>query len=372
MSVTSANVLIEWLRQYRLLEPAQLAELTHKRHQFPVQPQALVKELVRRGWLTVFQANYLLESRARELVFGPYRILDHIGRGGLCDVYKACHVQKQCLVALKVVRPDYASHPDALAQFQKEMQAIVQLSHPNVVRAVDTEVVAGGRNYFAMEYVEGVDLNKLVQTFGPLPIMHACEYARQAALGLQHIYEHGLVHRDIKPANLLRVGPTEPTPVADANAPPTALIKILDLGLALLEWIQETDERRATLHRMSHAVLGSPDFISPEQALNPDQADIRSDIYSLGCTLYFLLTGQVPFPGTSLAQKLVQHQNEEPVPVEQRRPEVVPGLAATVRKMMAKRPADRYQTPAAVATALAPFSRRSSGFIPRPIIPRGS
>jgi hypothetical protein len=207
-----------------------------------------------------------------------------------------------------------------------------------------------------MEYVEGVDLARLLKAHGPLPVARACDYIRQAALGLQHAHERGLSHRDVKPSNLLLAtsGPASPQPArAPPEAPPSlaGTIKVLDLGLARFQF-QADDERRLT--RMGD-VMGTPDYIAPEQVVDTRRADIRSDVYSLGCTLYELLAGRPPFATGSIEEKLLAHQTRQPAALEQMRPEVPPALAQVVRRMMAKRPEDRYQTPGEVAAALAPF-----------------
>jgi serine/threonine-protein kinase len=194
-------------------------------------------------------------------------------------------------------------------------------------------------HYFAMEYVRGTDLGKLVQLSGPVPLRQAGDYIRQAALGLQHVHEHGLVHRDVKPQNLL--------------VSPTGVVKILDLGLARLREPQAGLPAPANLTREG-IVIGTPDYLAPEQAQDARSVDIRADIYSLGCTFHYLLTGQPPFPGGSVAQKLMRHQKEK-LPAMPVRPGVNPPIKGVLETMMAKRPDDRYQTPAEVASALAPF-----------------
>jgi WD40 repeat protein len=198
----------------------------------------------------------------------------------------------------------------------------------------------GGTHFFAMEYVEGTDLSRLVRERGPQGVGQACDYVRQAALGLQHAHEQGLVHRDIKPANLFLTS--------------RGVVKILDMGLARLQAMEESQGTEPLTNE--GAVMGTPDYIAPEQALDTHRADIRADIYSLGCTLYFLLTGKAPFPGGTLAEKLLQHQLHEARPVEQMRPDVPPGVAAVVRKCMAKAPTERYQTPGELAASLASFA----------------
>jgi serine/threonine protein kinase len=208
-----------------------------------------------------------------------------------------------------------------------------------------------------MEYIEGTDLSKLVKKNGPLPVATASEYIRQAALGLQHAQERGLIHRDIKPSNLLLV--------KSSRATDPGTIKVLDLGLAHVDSL--TGEEASSTLTESGAVLGTPDFIAPEQAKHSKHVDIRADLYSLGCTYYYLLTGQIPHPGETLGEKLLKHMMDEPLPVEQLRPEVPAGVAGIVRKLMAKRPEDRYQTPKELAGVLA--KSLTTGIWPAPSRP---
>ena len=239
-------------------------------------------------------------------------------------------------MALKLIRKERIDNPDAVRRFQREIRAAAQLDHPNIVRALDANEV-GGTHLLVMEYVQGTDLAKLVKKDGPLPVDKACDYCRQAAVGLQHACERGLVHRDIKPHNLLLT--------------PAGVVKILDMGLARLD--RRADDEASSTMTQEGAVMGTLDYIAPEQAMDSHDVDVRADLYSLGCTLYFLLTGKVPFPGGEALQKLLKHRLDEPVPVEQLRRDVPPGVAAVVRRLMAKRPEDRYQTPAEAAAALA-------------------
>jgi hypothetical protein len=240
------------------------------------------------------------------------------------------------------------ANTEVLRRFHREIRLASQLRHPNIVRSFDADQV-GGTNLMVMEYVEGTDLSRLVKQSGPLPIRQACDYIRQAALGLQHAHEQGLVHRDIKPSNLVvSVAPATGNPAAHTPIP-AHQVRILDFGVARLE---DSTAGDATNMTVMGCIVGTPDFMAPEQARDSHSADIRSDLYSLGCTLYFLLTGQVPFPGGTGTEKLLQHHMEEARPVEQLRPEVPLGLATVVRKLMAKRPDDRYQTPAELVAAL--------------------
>ena len=336
MSTVSTAFLVDGLHQYRLLNAKQLEQLAHLQARWP-DPIALANELIRRDWLTVYQARYLLQGRGHKLVLGSYIVMDKLGEGGMGQIFKARHRHLRRIAAIKLIRKDRLDNPSIIRRFQREVQAAAALDHPNIVLAYDADHI-GGRHLLIMEYVEGAtDLARLVEKHGPLRVKQACEYVRQAALGLQHAQKRGLVHRDIKPRNLL-------------VTPDGKTIKILDMGLARLD--EPTEDEPGTVMTQRGMALGSADYMAPEQALNPHGVDIRADIYSLGCTLYFLLTGQVPFPNCSSTKKLLKHQTDQPHPVERLRPDVRIEVAAVVRKMMAKKPEDRHQTPAEVAAAL--------------------
>src|SRR5579885_746744 len=353
MPVDSVAALVRALRDSRILEPSQLDTLTRQLAPRATDPRALARELMERGWVTPYQVNQLFQGRGQELVLGPYVLLERLGEGGMGQVFKARHRLLDRVSALKVIRKDRLQSADAIRRFHREIEAASKLDHPNIVAAYDAGEV-GNTHFFAMEFVEGSDLGKLVKESGPLPVLTACEYVRQAALGLQHAFERGMVHRDIKPSNLLV------TKAAGAEPSGLGVVKILDLGLARL---QGMDEPRTALAQIQ-TVLGTPDYIAPEQARNARNADTRSDLYSLGCTFYYLLTGQPPFPGDVPMEKLLKHWLEEPRPVEQLRPEVPAAVAAVVRKLMAKRPEDRYQVPAELASALVPFTARVAAPVP--------
>jgi eukaryotic-like serine/threonine-protein kinase len=342
MSVASVTGFLDVLRQNHLLTSGQCEELISAQDQF-ADPRALAKELVRRGWLTPYQVNQLFLGKVQELLLGPYLLLERLGEGGMGTVYKARNWKVGKIVALKVIRKERLQKVDVVKRFQREIRAAIHLSHPNVVMAYDADEVAGTL-YFAMEYVDGIDLAQLVKASGPLPVPVACDYVRQAALGLQHAHERGLVHRDIKPHNLL----VTPKPTSSSTI---GTVKILDMGLARL--VQCEDGESLSALTQEGTVIGTPDYIAPEQAMGAHDVDIRADLYSLGCTLYFLLTGRPPFPGGTLTAKLLQHKLEEPEPVEKLRRDVPAGVAALVRKLMAKRPEDRFQTPAELAQVLA-------------------
>jgi hypothetical protein len=225
-----------------------------------------------------------------------------------------------------------------------------------------------------MEYVPGITLQALVEQNGPLPVPVACDFIRQAALGLQHAVEQALVHRDIKPANLMVVAPgrVATQPGQRVSLPPRPLLKILDMGVARLYQMRDLGEDSLTTLTRDGAVLGTPDYVAPEQLEDPHKADIRADLYSLGCTFYFLLAGRVPFPGGTLIQKLDRQRWENPPSVDQLRPEVPAGVASVVRRLMAKHADDRYRTPEELAAALDQLTRTGvlpAGHQPEPLRP---
>ncbi len=280
-----------------------------------------------------------------ELANNPqYQILRELGRGGMGVVYLAKNKLMDRLEVLKVVNKTLLDHAGAVERFLREIRSAAKLSHANVVGAYHALQI-GELLAFAMEYVEGEDLGSLVKSQGPLPIPHACFYVQQAAGGLQHAFEKGMVHRDIKPQNLIL-----------AREGRKHIVKVLDFGLAKV-MREKTDDASLT---GEGKMLGTPDYIAPEQTLDAAKADIRADIYSLGCTLYFLLSGRPPFSASSLGAILVAHQMQEAKPLNLVRPEVPVELAAVVRKMMAKNPAKRYQTPLEVVQALSLFVKQGA------------
>ncbi|HWG47854.1 MAG TPA: protein kinase [Gemmataceae bacterium] len=284
-----------------------------------------------------------------ELIDHPrYRVLGLIGQGGMGAVYQAEHRRMERLVALKVIRPGLMRHTAAVQRFHQEARAAARLQHAHIVTAYDADQ-AGELHFLVMEYIEGRNLADYLAEKGSLSVTEACEYIRQAALGLQHAHERGMVHRDIKPHNLMLQ--------ADAAAA-SGIVKILDFGLARLPRTPDcapTGNVQAGTLTDTGTVMGTADYIAPEQAANPRGADIRADIYALGCTLFHLLTGRPPFPAGTVAEKLARHA-EAPFPsLTALRPETPPGLAVVLARMTAKAPADRYATPAEVADALTPF-----------------
>jgi serine/threonine protein kinase len=320
-----------------------------------------------------------------------YQVESFLGAGGMGMVFKARHRLMQRPVALKVVNPAILHRPGAVERFRREVQAAAQLSNPHIVAAFDADEV-GGVHFLAMEFIEGISLARLVAESGPLPVRLACDYMRQVALGLQHAHERGMVHRDIKPHNLILARDGQ--------------VKILDFGLA--RFLSESDpsagagasstgeaqapaeitfeEHRParpsagdespgaeTVHlageangfaghtapynalTYADAVMGSPGYSAPEQLASAHAADIRADVYGVGCTLYHLLVGRAPFPG-SILEELRAHERAQPRPLADFRKDVPAELAAVLGRMLARDPAQRYQTPAEVAEALAPFA----------------
>src|SRR5262245_24519319 len=281
-----------------------------------------------------------------------YRVVRLIGAGGMGAVYQAEHKVMERPVALKVVRPDLTGNAAAVERFVREVKAAAKLSHPNIVAAHDAEQ-SGNVHFLVMEYVEGVDLGRVVAEQGKLPRAAACHYVRQAAFGLQHAFEKGMVHRDIKPANLMLVKAGSDS-TADTTVYPFGLVKILDFGLARFA-------SSAGVNTASGVLLGTVDYMAPEQADNARSADIRADIYSLGCTLYYLLAAQVPFPAGTTIQKVMAHVEKAPRPLTDFRDDLPPELLGVIARLMAKRPEGRFQAPADAAKALAPFAGVADG-----------
>jgi serine/threonine protein kinase len=310
--------------------------------------RTVARALVQAGILTRFQADQLLTGHTGGFVLGQYHILDYIGQGGMGRVYKAMHRTMKRVVALKVLANELVKTEKARRLFKHEVRAAAQLVHPNIVTAYDANKVAG-RYFLVMEYVDGPNLDQLVRRRGPMPVSLACEIGRQTALGLQYAFEMGMVHRDIKPANLL---------LQRGGLATVVTVKILDFGLARLHESEDaTLPTTGAGQAPPNTVMGTPDYLSPEQSRNMHATDIRSDLYSLGCTLYYVLAGKVPFPGGSSLDKLLRHGKEEAAPIEEHRPDVPPSVAEILRRLMAKNPYDRFQTPAELAEALSPFAK---------------
>ena len=281
-------------------------------------------------------------------MLGQYRLLTKLGEGGFGTVYKAVHTRLDKVVALKLLTASRLQNPDAVTRFNREMRAVGKLHHAHIVAAHDAGEI-DGTHYLVMELVDGIDLRELVKQRGRLPIGAACEIIRQAALGLQHAHDHGLVHRDIKPSNLMLTLP--------GNHDEAPSVKVLDLGLALLDedHLENFGELTAT-----GQVMGTLEYMAPEQGSDTHAVDIRADIYSLGASLYKLLTGKPPFSSDqyrSPIKLLMALATQDPPPLVTRCPEITSELEAIVRQMLAKKPQERFATPRELAEALAPFSQ---------------
>ncbi|MFO0825774.1 MAG: serine/threonine-protein kinase [Gemmataceae bacterium] len=300
-------------------------------------PEAIAAQLVDAGHLTPFQAKAILLGKTRGFHLGPYRILDQIGSGGMGHVFLAEHEHMRRRVAVKVLPPRLALDKVMVERFYREARAVAALDHPNIIRAHD---VACDRttHYLVMEYVEGRSLaQRLAASQGPIPIGEACSYILQAAAALQHAHTKGVVHRDIKPGNIL----------VDREG----VVKVLDMGLARFF---DDDRDRITEDLDKGTVMGTADYVAPEQLLDSATADNRADIYSLGATFYHLVTGRPPFEGSTTA-KLVAHQLKPLRPAHEVREEVPEEVSAIIERMMAKDPADRYQAAGDIIPELLPF-----------------
>ncbi len=291
------------------------------------------RELVRAGRLTAYQAAAILQGKAKGLIIGSYVVLDRLGAGGMGIVLKAEHRLLKRVVALKLLPPSLARDPSAVARFRREAKAAARLSHLNVVAVLDADEFRG-LHFLVMEYVTGTDLARLVADQGPMDVPRAIDCIIQAAIGLRATYEADVVHRDIKPSNLL--------------LEPGGPLKILDMGVARLDVQvgregQGAGTREASLTE-SNVLVGTVDYMAPEQAADPRLADHRSDIYSLGCTLHYLLTGRPPYSGESLIARILAHR-ENPIPsLSEARPDVPESLDRLFQRMLCKSPEGRVSS----------------------------
>lgn len=330
-----------------------------------VDTECYARKLVKEGTLTQWQSDQIFAGR-KQFVMGEYRLLDLAGRGGMGAVFRAEHIRLKRQVALKTLAPELVNRPDQVARFQKEIEAASALESPNVVRALDA--IRIGRTFvLVMEFVQGEPLSRICRRRGRLPIGEACEYIRQAALGLQHAHEKGMVHRDIKPGNLILTWRSDGSP----------LLKVFDLGLARFvnERVDHSEMTR------TGQVMGTPDYMSPEQGWDTRTVDIRGDVYSLGCTAFRLITGRVPFRGDNPLQTLMVRCSTDAPPIRSFLPEIPESLEAIIAEMLARNPAERFQTPGEIATAIAPFCevvprkiflRRMKKQIPPVAVPGGA
>lgn len=338
MAKLSVDSFLKFVEQSELVAGESLQtslDAYKKNHEgsLPEDAELLGAHFIETKLLTPWQVEKLMNGQYRKFKLGKYKLLSHLGRGGMSNVYLAEHLLMHRQRAVKVLPKDRVKDSSYLARFHLEAQATAQLDHPNIVRCYDVDNDEN-THYIVMEYIEGKDLNTIVKQEGPLSLELCCNYIAQAAEGLHHAHQNGLIHRDVKPANLL----------VDQKG----IVKLLDLGLALF-----SDNERASL-TVAHNenVLGTADYLAPEQAVNSHKIDHRADIYGLGCSLYFLLTGNPPFPDGSLAQRIAKHQNQMPKDIRKIRPECPRDLADICFKMMQKRPEKRYLNMREVADAL--------------------
>lgn len=336
---TKGTDLLELVRKSGLLDQPRIdGYVTNLEQEGSIEedPAKLASKMVKDGLITVFQARQMLRGRYRGFFLGKYKVLEPIGSGGMADVYLCEHISMKHKVAIKILPIEKLKDPSLLGRFKREAQAIAALNHPNVVRAFDLDN-EGNLHYLVTEYVDGCNLQDFIKKNGPIAPERAANFIAQAAAGLQHIQEAELVHRDIKPGNLL----------LDRSG----VVKLLDLGLARFSDLDRQDN--LTRDFDDGRVLGTADYIAPEQGIKGSDVDIRADIYSLGATFYFMIKGEAPFEGASVTQKLLFHQIKEPPPL----PDTVPPeIVELIKQMMAKKPDQRVQTPGEVVERLLPYA----------------
>ena len=331
----TANEFLDLVRKSRVLDEEKFLEAFPDDSDLPADPRECAFALVKADLLTQFQASQLLAGKFRGFVLGPYKLLKPLGRGGMGVVYLAEHRELGRKVALKILDEGKADVDDVvLGRFLREARAAAALDHPNIVRIFDVGQ-HGKVRYLVMEYVDGKTLEALLVKGGPMGLSRSVDYISQAAAGLQHAYEKGFIHRDIKPSNLMLT--------LDGT------VKILDMGLA--RSLSDPKDKLTEQFEEEGAVMGTVDYMSPEQAVYGSRQDIRSDIYSLGATFFALVTGKPPFKG-STTQKLAQHQMKDAPVLADSDKTVPPGISAVVAKMLAKKPEDRFQSGREFAEAL--------------------
>lgn len=303
--------------------------------------EAARQALVAAKLITPWQAEKLIEGKSQGFFLGNYRLLDQLGAGAMGCVYLAEHRVMRHRVAIKVLARRLIGKPGYIQRFQQEARAAAAVNHPRIVRAFDVDSIKG-LHFMVMEFVAGDNLREIVQREGPLTVERAAEYTKQVAEGLEAAHRGGLIHRDIKPSNLI---------LEDSGH-----VRILDLGLARIIDEEQTSVTLANDTKL----IGTVDYLAPEQARDCHHIDSRADIYSLGCTLYFLLSGQPPYAEGSLTQRIIQHQTEPPQDIRKLRPDCPDYLAEICHQMLAKRPEDRFQTAAEVAEAIAAKTARGA------------
>ncbi len=342
----SPKQLLDYVRRSKLVPEDQLAEAVSELEachdgELPAEAAALADALVDRDLISRWQADNLLRGKYKGYFLGKYKLLAFLGSGGMSSVYLAEHTLMRRKQAIKVLPKKRVADASYLERFRLEALATAALDHPNIVRAYDIDN-EGDVHYLVMEYVAGQDLQVMVKKQGALDYDVAADCVMQAAVGLQHAHDAGMIHRDVKPANLL--------------LDESGRIKILDLGLALFS--RDGEASLTLLHNEN--VLGTADYLAPEQALSSHDVDSRADIYSLGCTFYYLLTGHAPFPEGTLAQRIAKHQSKMPPDIREDREDCPHGLINVCLKMMQKDPRHRYQKMGEVAEALKAWRAESS------------
>jgi serine/threonine-protein kinase len=344
--------LLPLIRSSGVVPERQLAEIKTKVLQgdYPFESVALAERLVRDKVLTSFQAKRFLNNKPQGLIVGRYVILDRIGSGSMGRVYKAHHAMMDRIVALKIIAPEIASNERVVARFQREMKLVGRLDHPNVVRAFDADQIHKVL-YIVMEYVNGTSLGERFKKMGVIPAPEMIDYAAQALLGLAHAHEQGIVHRDIKPSNIL---------LTDDGR-----IKILDLGLGVLM----AADSAATFATADGIAVGTVDYMSPEQACGRD-VDGRSDLYGLGCAMYHLMCGKLPFQGETPIERLGKRISGRHVPITEYLPDLPSSFVRSIDKLLAHKPHERFRSAAEAADVfqhlLRPRSRQAAHTSPPP------
>ena len=306
--------------------------------------EALARDMIKSRLLTKYQAEQILGGKGKSLTMGKYQILEKIGAGGMGQVYKAFHSNTERVVAIKVILGKGKIEPEVVKRFEREVKAAAKLVHSNIITVFDADQ-ADGRIFMVMEYIKGDDLGEILRKKGQLSVSETVNYMLQAARGLKYAHDQGVIHRDIKPGNIL--------------VDPTGNVKIVDMGLAKIEI--KGDEEELSKLTADLSVMGTIDYMSPEQAESTKDVDSRADIYSLGATLYYVLMGEVLYPGKNIIQKILSHR-ESPIPsLRINRPDVPPSLDMIFTKMVAKKVEDRYSSMAEVISALSKLEVGTEG-----------
>ena len=353
MTELTSRQLVELVQKSRLVSKEELKSATEGYKEqnggkIPKLAEKFAQHMIAGGKITEWQYNKLKTGKYRGFFLGKYRLRSHLGSGGMSSVYLADHTVMNRQVAIKVLPKNRIADKSYLERFYLEAQAVARLDHPNIVRAFDVDA-DGDTHYLVMEFVPGADLSKVVmQSERYLHFGDAADYIAQAANGLQHAHDAGLIHRDVKPANLL---------VASDGT-----VKLLDLGLALFA----SQEEGSLTEKHDEKVLGTADYLAPEQAISSHNVDSRADVYGLGCTLYYALVGQAPFAEGTLAQRIAAHQSVAAKSVREARPDCPEELANICLKMMAKSPDDRFQRIGDVAIELDGWRKTAKLAVPAP------